>query len=279
MFADAAALRFADKPAFIDADHRYFRSLENFREALLASNFCLVLLTPRYFLNAHCLSELVWAYQSDTPICVVEIDRIGLEPVDKTIAERPLISFLPEPELLKLGKWNIDFEDVQSALQRTLQPVGRPLVFQPHESREMRMAFFSTLWRYLGEMAASEAGTQIYAIDQRVDVRWRKGERWYTGRVSFIAPNGTYDILYDDGDRESGVTPDFMKHHQRPPIVIFRPDDRVEAKWKRRNTYFSGRIVAVHEDVNEYDILYDDGDIEYNVSYELIRRFREEDQA
>ena len=34
--------------------------------------------------------------------------------------------------------------------------------------------------------------------------------RWYAGVVSHVAPNGKYDIAYDDGDKEAGVRRDFI---------------------------------------------------------------------
>jgi len=275
MLVDAAIIRFADKPAFIDSDHKHLRTTDDYLGALLASNFCMILLTPRYFTNIQCLAEMVWAVQTETPVCVVHIDRMGLQRVPESITNLDLegiFTLLQQSEWLKLEKMNISPEDVFHAIATVLHTARHDLVFQPHETRESRQAFFSLLWRYMGELASAEAGAQVYALDQKVDVRWRKGERWYSGKVTYIAPNGTYSILYDDGDRETGVTTDYMQLHRRPPVVEFQQDERVEARWRKRSVFFPGRAVVAHPNQGTYDIVYDDGDIEFRVSYELMRK-------
>jgi len=282
MVVDAASLRFSDKPAFIDSDHRYLKQPDEFLGAMLASNFCVILLTPRYLSNPQCLAELVWAVQTDTPICVIHLERLGLPRIDEAMVPRVIAettALLSPADWSKLNKMNIFVDQVHLSLLAILQNGRERLVFQPHESREVRAGFFSSLWRIMGEIAAAETGAEVFAIDERVDVRWRKGERWYSGRVSFIAANGTYSIEYDDGDRESGVTAEYMQRHRRPPVVRYQQDERVEARWRRRNVYFPGRVVAIYENLEAYDIVYDDGDIEFRVSYELMRKVNAEPPA
>ena len=82
-----------------------------------------------------------------------------------------------------------------------------------------------------------------------------------------MGPDGTYSINYDDGDIENNVNPDIIQ----PERHQFALDQKVEVKWRRRNAYFPGRVVAVHPDRDEYDILYEDGDIEISVPYSLMR--------
>ena len=276
MFSDAAAVRFSDKPAFIDTDHKYLRSWEEYKSAMIASNFCVVLLTPGYLTNSQCLAELVWAHQTNTPLCTITIERQGLARANVSFIDDDSIdsvnNLLSASEWAKLEKMEIFAYQVRSALLWAFLNYRDSLTYYPHESREIRSAFFGMLWRFLGELAAAEAGLQVFTLDQRVDVRWRKGERWYSGRVSYIAPNGSYSIQYDDGDRETGVTAEYMQRHRRPPVVVFQQDERIEARWKRRTAYYPGRVVAVFEHLDAYDIVYDDGDIEYRVSYEMIRR-------
>ena len=36
----------------------------------------------------------------------------------------------------------------------------------------------------------------------RVEARWRGGMRWYPGVIAKTNTDGTYDVLYDDGDTE-----------------------------------------------------------------------------
>ena len=42
---------------------------------------------------------------------------------------------------------------------------------------------------------------------------WHQGNKtWYEGRVVAAAPDGTYSISYDDGDFESGVRRENVRH-------------------------------------------------------------------
>ena len=38
-----------------------------------------------------------------------------------------------------------------------------------------------------------------------IEALFEGGEEWYAGMVSAIQADGTYDIMYDDGDQEVGV--------------------------------------------------------------------------
>ena len=281
MFVDAASLRYADKFPFIDSHHKHLKTPQDFMTAMLASSFCVILLTPRYIRNPQCLCELTWAQATGTPICVVKIDRLGLEKVETSFTLETVHQLLSSSDWERLERLEISPKDVFENLNLTLSENQTSLVFQPHESREIRQSFFTLLWRYAAEISINEAinsgvgvssSDQVFALDQQVDVRWRRGVRWYTGKVADVASNGTYTIQYDDGDRETGVTPDCIQRHCRPPIIQFQQDEKVEARWKKRNVFFPGRVVAVHEAMDLYDIVYDDGDIEIRVSYELMRK-------
>jgi len=218
-------------------------------------------------------AELVWAVQTDTPICIVRVERLGLGSVHESlILSGNVLSFLSPSDWAKLESMNIVSDQVHSAMSILFQGSRSSLVFQPHEMRETRAGFLLQLWRYMGAIAASEAGNQVYALDEAVEVRWRKGGKWYPGHVSEIAPNGTYSISYDDGDTENEVTAEFMRQRVRAPVVVYEQDERVEVKWKRRESYFPGRVVAVYEHLNAYDIVYDDGDIEFRVRYEMMKK-------
>ena len=38
-----------------------------------------------------------------------------------------------------------------------------------------------------------------------IEARYKGKSKWYKGSISRVNANGTYDILYDDGDTERGV--------------------------------------------------------------------------
>ena len=44
-----------------------------------------------------------------------------------------------------------------------------------------------------------------FAVNQRVEVRSRGGNQWFTGKITAIRGDRLYDILYDDEDSEARV--------------------------------------------------------------------------
>jgi hypothetical protein len=41
---------------------------------------------------------------------------------------------------------------------------------------------------------------------QQIEANFLNGGLWYPGKVAAVRGNGTYDVSYDDGDEEAGVT-------------------------------------------------------------------------
>lgn len=52
--------------------------------------------------------------------------------------------------------------------------------------------------------------TSVVAVGQAVRAKYR-GMSWYAGRISKCNGNSSYDIAYDDGDREIGVLPNLIR--------------------------------------------------------------------
>merc|ERR1719224_269902 len=45
----------------------------------------------------------------------------------------------------------------------------------------------------------------------KVEARHGGGSKWYPGTITRCRLNGSYDIRYDDGDREQGVKADYVR--------------------------------------------------------------------
>ena len=71
---------------------------------------------------------------------------------------------------------------------------------------------------------------KTYPVGARISANWQGfGSAWYPGRIERVHEIGTYDVLYDDGDREEHVTrsvfffpsattdPSTTKLHLTPP--------------------------------------------------------------
>ncbi|GMI15676.1 hypothetical protein TrVE_jg4, partial [Triparma verrucosa] len=129
----------------------------------------------------------------------------------------------------------------------------------------------------------SDAGDGIVEGD-KVEARYRGKSKWYAGKVARVRSNGTMDIHYDDGERELGVDPSFVraikKSSSRSPRG--RRDDsetedgdlevgsKVEARYRGKSKYYPGKISRVRSN-GTYDINYDDGEKELGVKKELIK--------
>jgi len=154
----------------------------------------------------------------------------------------------------------------------------------------------------------------------------RDGNEWYPGQISAVYMNGTYDVLYDDGDRETAVPSNCIRERsaekpapttgseptpepapERAPETIgadgftsreegllsaIRADGALEsaehaaanlplhaeivARWRGEDAWFTGRVAAIHGN-GDYDILYDDNEIETNVPPTNVKSQQAED--
>ena len=118
----------------------------------------------------------------------------------------------------------------------------------------------------------------------RVEVRYRGRSKWYPAKISKERSDGTFDVEYDDGDSEMRVKEDFIKitdrrsrsrSRSRSPRsrstvdTILREGDAVEANYRGRGKYYTGKIRQDRGD-GTYDIDYDDGERETRVRENLI---------
>lgn len=51
-----------------------------------------------------------------------------------------------------------------------------------------------------------------FKVDDKVEVRYRGKSKWYSGKILWVNSNETYDIQYDDGEKEMKVSKEFIKH-------------------------------------------------------------------
>jgi hypothetical protein len=106
----------------------------------------------------------------------------------------------------------------------------------------------------------------------KVEVLYKgKGTKWFSGKISRVNRDGTYDIVYDDGDRESGALKMNVRRHPSsvPPggsgvgvgagsaSGVLREGMKVEARFKGKARYYPGVIRRENRD-GTFDIDYDD---------------------
>ena len=113
------------------------------------------------------------------------------------------------------------------------------------------------------------------AVGAAVEARHNGGRKWYPGKISKAHDDGTFDVAYDDGDRESGVVKEFVRPAGGSPRRSPRKGKhaagaRVEARYRGKSKFYPGKIAKANDD-GSYDIAYDDGESEANVIEALIR--------
>lgn len=113
-----------------------------------------------------------------------------------------------------------------------------------------------------------------YKVDDKIEANYKNLGKYYTGTIASINKNGdivSYDIAYDDGESESNVNNNMIRYYINNCTTTFVMGERIEANYKSRGKFYPGKIKNVNNDKNTYDIAYDDGEIENNVSNCLIK--------
>ncbi|CAN0452791.1 unnamed protein product, partial [Discosporangium mesarthrocarpum] len=101
----------------------------------------------------------------------------------------------------------------------------------------------------------------------KVEARYKGRGKYYKGNITRVNSDGTFDIHYDDGERERGLAEEYIKSLEsgssgqllQNNVGKLREGDKVEARYKGRGKYYKGKISRVNSD-GTFDINYDDGE-------------------
>ncbi|RLN61313.1 hypothetical protein BBP00_00005485 [Phytophthora kernoviae] len=113
---------------------------------------------------------------------------------------------------------------------------------------------------------------------EKVEAQYKGKSKFYLGVISRCRLNGTYDIDYDDGEKETGVAAELIRSvgkktadsDDAPKAKKFKEGEKVEAQYKGKSKFYLGVISRCRLN-GTYDIDYDDGEKETGVAAELIR--------
>lgn len=115
---------------------------------------------------------------------------------------------------------------------------------------------------------------EAFSKGDAVEARFKSGARWFSSTVVAVSAAGTYALLYDDGDREFDVIPEYIRRREHAPAPAptrtYTKGERVDARRDGRSLFIPGAIVAAHRD-GTVDIRYDDGRVGYNVRPAFVR--------
>ena len=106
----------------------------------------------------------------------------------------------------------------------------------------------------------------------KVEARYRGREKYYPGKISRDRGDGTFDIAYDDGERETRVEERLIRKlgGSSSSRGRLREGAKVEARYRGRSKYYKGKISRDRGD-GTFDIDYDDGEKETRVLEEYIK--------
>ncbi|KAJ1453684.1 hypothetical protein M885DRAFT_273210 [Pelagophyceae sp. CCMP2097] len=125
-------------------------------------------------------------------------------------------------------------------------------------------------------VGATPTAANDLAVGDAVEARYRGKGKYYPGRIGAVGGDGTFNVDYDDGEKETGVGRDLIRRVGAAPAVASANDlavgDLVEARYKGKGKFYAGRIGAVGGD-GTYNVDYDDGEKESGVARALIRKF------
>ncbi|CAM9465279.1 unnamed protein product, partial [Ectocarpus sp. 8 AP-2014] len=122
-----------------------------------------------------------------------------------------------------------------------------------------------------------------FAVGDKVEARFGGRSRWFRAAVEGKNRDGTYCLLYDDGDLERSVDKKLIRSLARPSgetkrdekyateaSAAHRIGDEIEARYKRGRKWYPGKVRAVNAN-GSYDIRYLDGDSERDVEAAFVR--------
>merc|ERR1719230_1505449 len=107
----------------------------------------------------------------------------------------------------------------------------------------------------------------------KIKTNYRGKGKMFPGTIKRDNRDGTYDITYDDGDREMGVREADIQAEAGGGGGVdgkIREGDKVEARYRGKSRYYPGKISRDRGD-GTYDIDYEDGEREQRVGESLIR--------
>lgn len=104
----------------------------------------------------------------------------------------------------------------------------------------MSATLFRRPQRIANAMHKSTTQTSVYQVGDEVEARYEGKGGWYRGKVDFVDSKGFFDIIFDDGERSIGLSPQLV----RKP----RPDSGTsgirQSRGTLRDSYRGGMFIA-----------------------------------
>merc|ERR1711871_1396373 len=130
------------------------------------------------------------------------------------------------------------------------------------------------------------------SVGDQVEARFGGRKRWYKATVMRKNRDGTFDLKYDDGDRERSVKRELIrklkddnedskkkkKKKASKKSKRLEVETEVEAKYRGGSRWLKGKIVKCNSN-DTFQVLYDNRKKEKFVKREYIRRLDDDDDS
>ena len=131
----------------------------------------------------------------------------------------------------------------------------------------------------------------ILCEGDKVEAKFKGKGMLYPGKVYKVNRDGTYDVKFDNGNRDKAVHREKIKavgdddSHSTPPKKKtekkkskIREGDNVEAKFKGKGKFYPGEVYKINRD-GTYDVKFADGDRDRAVEADDIKAVGEDDET
>merc|ERR1712196_370680 len=138
----------------------------------------------------------------------------------------------------------------------------------------------------MGRRRETDGDSDGFEINDKVEARFGGRSRWFKGKITRKNRDGTFDILYNDGDCERNVKKNLVRpledakkkssSKKRSAKLVLKKGVEVEARYRGRSKWIKGKITNVNRDYigdndDTYDIKYETGVTERKVKKDMIR--------
>eukprot|EP01038_Epipyxis_sp_PR26KG_P003413 gene3413-4865_t len=114
----------------------------------------------------------------------------------------------------------------------------------------------------------------------KVEGNYRGKGRWYPGRISKVNRDGSFNVDYDDGEKEQFLAEDMIRlvgggstgGIGRSPVRAARLEEgaKVEGNYRGKGRWYPGVISKANRD-GTFNLDYDDGEKEQYLAEDMIR--------
>ena len=107
---------------------------------------------------------------------------------------------------------------------------------------------------------------EAFAKGEQVEGNFNGKGEWRSAKIASASPSGDYDLLYDNGGEERGVSANRIRHFE-----IFVKGDQVDANMRADGTWLPAKITYAADD-GTFDLIYENGEREEHVLRSNVRR-------